>query len=121
MMADFGMRIVDAAINLAVEDQADSDAGADSDVNQARFVAACAPTRLTESGGVRIILDGHADLKSTLEIFDGIFPVPVGEEIDITDLAGQRINRTGGTNADSRDFLASFFFGGSAACAQPRR
>src|SRR5258708_38153289 len=56
VMADFGMRAVGAAIEMAVDDDAAADAGANSDVDQPRFTLAVAPCGFAQNRGVAIIV-----------------------------------------------------------------
>src|SRR5258708_38826070 len=55
VMADFGMRAVGAAIEVAVDDDAAADAGADGDIDQSRFAFAGAPSGFAERGSVAIV------------------------------------------------------------------
>ena len=109
-MADFRMGIVDPAINLAIEDQANTNACADRYVDQTRFVASCAPPRFAKGRGVGIVFYGNTDGEGAFEVLDWIFSIPVGKEIDIANFAGKRIDGSGRADADASDFLGGYCF-----------
>src|SRR5215469_6318462 len=113
MVPNFGMRVIHAPVDSAIHNQTDSNTGANRDVDQPRFVSPCAPPCLAKSRGICVVFDRHRHAKGLLEILYRILAIPVREKVDVPNGAGQGINRSRGTNADSRDFLVCLLFGRS--------
>src|SRR5437762_699427 len=68
MVTDFRMSAIHAAIQLAIKNDASADSGAYGDVNEARAIAACAPTGFGESGGIAIVFQRDFHAKDLSEI-----------------------------------------------------
>ena len=94
------MCLINAAVHVAVENDADTNAGAYRYVNEARLVLACSPSSFAQRGGIGIIFDRGCHPEGFLQILNRILSSPMGKKVYIADLAGKRIHRAGGADAD---------------------
>src|SRR5260370_1355361 len=117
LMADFGMSAVDSTVKLAVKNDAAADPGANRHVNQARVLAACAPSGLGQGGGIAVILERDANVEDLRQILDWILPTPSWKEVYFSKLAAHWIHRASRSNTNSGKFDA----GGLGRLAQHAR
>src|SRR5271165_4286433 len=106
LMADLGMSAVDAAVELAVENDAAADSGSNGYVDQARVLAASAPSGLGQGGGITVIFEGDADVEDIGQIFDRIRLAPSRKKVYFAKLATHGIHRACRSDADSGEFDA---------------
>src|SRR5690348_2421412 len=78
LMSNLRMRAVNAAVELAVENDPTADAGADRDIDQASAVTARAPSCFGQGGRVAIVLKSRTQPESILQIANQALPAPSG-------------------------------------------
>ena len=93
-MTDLGMRAIDAAVKLAIENDAATDAGSHRDVDQSITISPRAPSGFGQSGGVTVVLQSDLDVKHARKIADRALSSPAGKKIYVTKLAAHGIHRT---------------------------
>jgi len=113
MVADFRMRLIYAAVDLSIENKAGSNSGSDGYVNQSALILASTPACFSKSSSVGIVLHRHFHLKGSAQIADRILSFPMGKEVDLADLAGQRIHRSSGSDPNTGDLGVCGLRGGS--------
>lgn len=101
LVADLGVKVIDASIKLAVEDDSDSNAGPHRHVEQARFAAAGAPESLAQRRCIGIVFECHANSESRLERCDEVGALPGLQEFHFADLTAPRVDRPGAPDTDS--------------------
>src|ERR1022692_4577692 len=102
MMSDFRMRLIHATADVTIENEARPDSRCNRHIDQPALILAGAPTFFSQSRGIGIVLHGHAHLKDLAQVPNWILAFPMGKEVDIADLARQRIDRSGGSNPNPR-------------------
>src|SRR5690242_15163418 len=103
VVSNFGMKIVDAAVQLAIEQDADTDTRSNRDVDQIFLASSGAPSGFAEGSGVAVIFHGHIDLKGPLQIPNETLALPLRKEIHVAELSGERIQRSSRTNSYAGD------------------
>src|SRR5271154_6183901 len=103
MVPDRRMCLVHATVDLPVEIESGPDSGSERHVNQSSSVLTSAPACLSKSSGVGIVLDGHLHWKGSTQICHRILSLPMGKEIDISELACQRVHGSSRSNPDARN------------------
>src|ERR1700761_1239398 len=71
LMRDLGMRAVDTAIEMSVQNDAAADASTYDDVDKARFISASTPCGLGQRARIGIVLYRYGDMELAREIVDG--------------------------------------------------
>ncbi len=104
VVAEFGMGIIDSAIEVAVENDTAANSSADRDVDETGFVFASAPSCFSEGGSVTVVFQGYLHLKELLQIRNNVFVLPAGEEIHISECSGEGVDGAGAADADTGDF-----------------
>ncbi len=110
VVAEFGVGVIGAAVEMAVEEDASADAGADCDVDQARLVFACAPGGFSEGGGVGVVFEGGLDVEDLLQIRNNVLALPAGEEIHVSEFSGEGVDGAGAADADAGDCCVGIVF-----------
>ena len=95
MMADLRMRLIDATVDLSIENNPYSDSCSDRHVNQFALTVASAPACFSKSRSVGIVLQCHPHFEALAQISDRILSFPMRKEVDIANLARQRIHWSG--------------------------
>src|SRR6266550_1850766 len=100
----FRMRSSGTTINLTVENDARTNAGAHGDINQTGLTLAGTPAGFAQGRSIGIVFHGHGNVKDTFQIPHRIRASPVWKEIDITNFTGNRIHGPRTADADTSDF-----------------
>ena len=87
-MRDLGMGAVDTTVEMAVENDAATDACAHRDVDEPRFISTCAPGGLAECACVGIVLHRNGNVELAREIVDGRCAAPLGNGVEVLELTG---------------------------------
>src|SRR5579859_7880620 len=103
LVTDFGMRSIDPAIELAVDDNSAADPRAHRDVDQPLAILPCAPSRLRQGSGVRIILESHLYVEHRGQILDRTLPSPSGQKIDVAKFPAHGIHRPCRSDSNARN------------------
>src|SRR5579863_5189580 len=104
MVADLWMGVIHATVDLPIENDTGSNSCPDRHVNQPALALAGTPARFAKSSSIGIVLDGHFYSQTLAQISDRILPVPMREEVDITNFTSQRIDRSCTSDPDTGDF-----------------
>ena len=104
MVPYFRMRASGTTINLTVENDARTNAGAHGDINQTGLTLAGTPAGFAQGRSIGIVFHGHGNVKDTFQIPHRIRASPVWKEIDITNFTGNRIHGPRTADADTSDF-----------------
>src|SRR5207249_506019 len=97
-----GVLAVHAAINLSVHKHSTADASAQRDHHQRVRRSAGAEMKLTDSSGIRIVLQTDGDAKYFPQRRDDLCTVPTGERVGVVNRAALWIYRAGTANANAR-------------------
>src|SRR5262245_5531213 len=119
MMADFRMRTIHTAVELAIDDNAGTNSGSDRYINESRFISSGSPASFRQSGSIGIIFHRDGNAKDFLQIVYRILTAPVRKEIDITNFAGKWIDRSSRTNSDAGEFHSSIRNSITQHCYRP--
>lgn len=107
VMAEFGVRAIDTAIDIAIPDDSGADPGADGNEEK---TAGRARMPFAEGARIGIILHGDGDVKRLGEEAGYGSTFPPRQEIDGADDAGLRIDGTGAADADGFGWARRFAF-----------
>src|SRR5437879_1061755 len=103
VMSDFRVRLVSAAVELAIENDPAANARSHRYIDQTFLVFSGAPASFGQGCGVGIVFHGHRDTENLRQILNRILSLPAGEKVDYADLPCEGINRTRGPNANTHD------------------
>src|SRR6202049_2414873 len=103
VMSNLGMGAVDAAIELAIENDSAANAGADGHIDQSGPISSGAPTGFRQRGSVAVVLQGDAQFEPPGQIPHWPLAAPAGKKVHIAKLAAQRIYRSSGSNANAAE------------------
>jgi len=101
MMSDLRMALVNAAINLAVQDHAHPNASSDGYVYEACFALRGAAICFSEGSGVSVIFYGNWQIKLSPKKIGRVSALPGGQIMYVRKLAGKRVNLSGAANSNS--------------------
>ena len=104
MMANLGVSAIHAAIETSVQNNSCADAGPNGYIDKALLVFSRAPRCLGESCRIGIVLHRHLHTENAGKVGYWILAAPCWEEIDIAELPGEGIDRTGASNPNASQF-----------------
>src|SRR4029079_3422641 len=102
-VADLGTHAVATAVELAVDDDAATDTGADGDADDEPLLAAGAEARLTPGGGVRVVLHDAGQPQPPLDLLPERAVAPAQQVRCEVDAGPGRVDEAGDADADRLD------------------